>query len=457
VSTILELLRAELAGEPAWLVGGAVRDRLLGRETTDLDVAVAGDPRTAAKALGRAASAAAFPLSEAFGAWRVVAPGHAWQVDFVPLREGDLASDLAARDFTINAMAEPLGGDGELVDPFGGAQDLRAGRLQLVTERALVDDPLRALRAVRFATELGLSLAPETAAAVRAHAPGLASVAPERSFAELKRVVAAPAAGAGIRLALALGVTAAILPELDALRGVEQSPYHHLDVLGHTLEVLDESLAIADALPRHSARVRDRLAAPLAEGLSIGDALRFAALLHDVAKPATREVRADGRVTFMGHDALGAEQVAAILRRLRASEKLVGFVAHLTRHHLRLGFMVHEGPLTRRAAWRYLRRMAPYAVETTLLTVADRRATRGRNAGPATAAHEALADAMLDHAFAPGFAAPLVRGDELARALGIAAGPRIGELLAQLEEDRYAGAIVTREDALRRARELLPR
>jgi putative nucleotidyltransferase with HDIG domain len=454
VTEALELLRGELAGRPAWLVGGAVRDRLLGRPTTDFDVAVADDPRTVARSLARAARGVAFPLSEAFGAWRTIGPDRAWQVDFVPLREGDLAADLAARDFTINALAEPVCG-GPLVDPHAGGKDLERGRLRMVSEAALAEDPLRALRAVRFVTELDLELEPATARAVRAQAPGLAGVAGERVFAELKRVVAAPAAASGLALAVELGVSAPILPELDALAGVDQSVYHHRDVLGHTLEVVANTGDPAAPVPAHRERIAALLAEPLADELTRGEALRFAGLLHDVAKPATRAVRADGRVTFMGHDTLGAEMATAILRRLRASEKLAAFVAHLTRHHLRLGFMVHDGPPDRRAAWRYLRRTAPYSPETTLLTVADRLATRGRNAPAAIAAHLALADELLRHAFAPAPEAPLVRGDELARALDIRPGPRLGELLAQLEEDRYAGAVVTREDALRRAEELL--
>jgi hypothetical protein len=155
---------------------------------------------------------------------------------------------------------------------------------------------------------------------------------------------------------------------------------------------------------------------------------------------------------------VGAELAAGVLRRLRTSEKLVDYVAALTRHHLRLGFMVHERPLTRRAAWRYLRDTAPYEADTTIFTVADRLATRGRNAEPAIAAHLELAREMLAHAFAhrrSGPPVPLVRGDELMRELRLEPGPQVGRLLAQLEEDRYAGEVGTREDALQRARELL--
>ena len=453
----LEAAREALAGREAWLVGGAVRDQLLGRTTDDLDVALAGDPREAARMIARATGGAAFQLSDAFGAWRVVGPSQGWHVDLVPLREGDIAADLAARDFTINAMAEPLGG-GELLDPHGGRADLAARRVRMVSDAALADDPLRALRAVRLVVELGLELEPATGAAVAAHAPDLGRVAPERVFGELKRVVVAPGAVDGLRLMDRVGVLAAVLPELQALRGVDQNVFHHADVFDHTLEVLAAVAGLESdpaVLGDQAGAVASLLAEPLADDLTRGGAMRFAALLHDAAKPATRGVRPDGRVTFIGHDTAGADLARAVLRRLRASQRLVEYVATLTQHHLRLGFLVHERPLDRRSVWRYLRTTAPYSADVTVFTVADRLATRGRNAEGAIAAHVELAREVLGHTFEAPVGEPLIRGDELARELGLEAGPWLGELLAQLEEDRYAGEVATREDALRRARELV--
>ena len=449
MTTPLEAARETLAGHEAWLVGGAVRDHLLGRTTDDVDVALDGDPRRAAKAIARATGGAAFELSGAFGAWRVVGPEHAWHVDLVTLRDGDIEADLAARDFTINAMAEPLAG-GDLLDPHGGRADLEARLVRMVSEQAFEDDPLRTLRAIRLVTELDLELDADTGAAARRHAPGIDRVAPERVFGELKRVVTAERARTGLELMDAHGLTDAVLPELTALRGVEQNEFHHADVLDHTLEVLD---AVA-ALERGDLgeNVADLLAEPLADELTRGGAMRFAALLHDAAKPETRGVRPDGRVTFIGHDTAGADLVRRVLRRLRAAQRTIDYVAALTLHHLRLGFLVHEQPLDRRSVWRYLRATAPWTDDVTIFTVADRLATRGRNAEEAIAAHVALAREMLAADRPP--SEPLIRGNDLARELDIVPGPRLGELLAQLEEDRYAGAIATREDAIERARRL---
>jgi poly(A) polymerase len=450
--TPLKAARQALVGREAWLVGGAVRDRLLGRPVDDVDVALVGDPRKAARQIARDTGGAAFELSGAFGAWRVVGPGHAWHVDLVTLRDGDIEADLAARDFTINAMAEPLAG-GELLDPHGGRADLAARRVRMVSAEALAADPLRSLRAVRMVTELDLELDPETGTAVAANAPGIEKVAPERVFGELKRIVTAPAARRGVELMAAYGLTAAVLPELDALRGVQQNEFHHADAYDHTLEVLDAVAALESNRAFLGDRAADLLAEPLADELTRAGAMRFAALLHDAAKPQTRDVRPDGRVTFIGHDRAGADLARDVLRRLRASQRTIDYVAALTLHHLRLGFLVHKRPLDRRTVWRYLVETAPWTDDVTIFTVADRLATRGRNADEAITAHVELAREML--AIEPAPAEPLIRGDDLARELGIVPGPRLGELLAQLEEDRFAGEIATREEAIERARTLI--
>jgi len=446
-----------------WLVGGALRDRLLGRATFDYDVVVPADGRRAARALGRACSAHSFELSEGFGAWRVIARDRSWQVDILPVEGDSIEADLARRDFTINAIAEPLRG-GELMDPFGGVEDLRGRRLRMVSPGAFAADPLRTLRLARLACELEFDDVDDaTLTAARESAGALTAVAGERVFAELKRVVISDRALGGLALMDTVGATDAILPELTALRGVEQSPYHHLDVLDHTRAVLRETVAVTDDgegaawLGEHGSAVAELLAEPLANELTRGQALRFGALFHDIAKPQTRSVTSEGRVTFIGHDALGAEMARDVLARLRTSERLADYVAGLVRHHLVLGFLVHATPLDRRAIYRYLRACEPVEVEVTLLSVADRLATRGRGADEAIARHLELARQLLGEALhwrrePP---RPPVDGRALSRELGLLPGPEVGRLLAELEEASFAGEIKSSEEALARAREML--
>ena len=462
----LRVARAALGDQRAWVVGGVLRDRVLGRDSADVDVVLDGDPADGARAVAQAAGGAAcFELSQEFGAWRVVARDRSWQVDVEPLRASSLEADLALRDFTANAIAEPIGG-GAPVDPLGGLEDLSARRLRMTGPGAFADDPLRVLRLVRVAVELDLVPDRATARTAAEAAPGLARVSAERVFVELRRIVSARAALRGLELMTDVGATRVVMPELEALRGVEQNRFHHLDVYGHTLEVLEQTIALSadpgplarDELAR--ARLASLLAQPLADELTRAEALRWGALLHDAAKPLTRGVRPqDGRVTFLGHDVRGAELARDVLGRLRASERLRVHVAALVRRHLSLGFLVHEPqPLARNTVFAYLQACSPVEVDVTLLSVADRLATRGDRAQESIAAHLAVAREMLPEALrwhADGPPAPLVSGDELIAELGIAPGRRLGALLAGLSEAQFVGEVRTRQAALAYARRQL--
>lgn len=452
--------RALGAGAGAWVVGGAVRDAALGREVGDLDLVVAADPAAAARAVAAELGGHAFELSAGFGTWRVAGPGGSGQVDLIALRGGGIEADLAGRDFTIGAVAVPVAGGGP-IDPRGGLADLEAGVLRAVGARSFLDDPLRLLRAARLAAELGLRVEAATAALARAASSRAADPAGERQLAELRQLLGGPDPLRGLALLDELEVTPVVLPELEALRGVEQGPNHHLDVHGHTIAVLEHTLEIEGDLERFAGEraeaVAELLAEPLADEVSRGTALRFGALLHDVAKPATRTER-DGFVGFRGHDRVGGGMVAELCRRLRASRRLTQHLEALTLHHLRLGFLVPEAPLPPRRVHEYLRATEPVGVDVTLLTVADRLSARGAGrvaSQEMVRAHLALAREMVaaaldwDHRGPP---PPLLRGDELVARLGIEAGPQLGELLAELEAAQYAGEVRDRAAALEHAR-----
>ncbi len=409
----LVIAKEELAGEEAWLVGGAVRDELLGavraEEATDLDLALGGDPAIAAEALRRRAGAgvAAFQLSDEFGGWRVA--GEGWQVDCIPLQGGGLEEDLRSRDLTINAIARPLAG-GDLVDPTGGVSDLEGGVLRMAGPGSFGLDPLRVLRLARFAAQLGMEAEPSTLAAAAQASPGLVGVAAERVFQELSLLLSSGRPRVGLELVARTGAEEEVLPELTALRGVEQTRYHHLDAHGH------------------------------------------------IAKPLTRVVSDEGRVGFPGHDREGARMAREILGRLRASDRLAGYVAAITGAHLLLGFLVHQQPIDAGTRFDYLSACDPVEVDVTLLSVADRLATRGRKADEAIAAHMAVATPMLLAALdwrRDGRPSSPIPGDELAGELGIEPGPQLGELLRGVERAVYTGEVQGRGDAVTWARSAL--
>jgi poly(A) polymerase len=437
----------------SWIVGGALRDELLGREVTDIDVTVEGDPEAAAREHAAEVRGPVFRLSEAFGAWRVVERGGGRVYDFAPLQGESIEDDLRKRDFTINAMARPREG-GELIDPLGGRADIESRTLRVIGPESYERDPLRPLRLARFAAELGFAPEPDTEKLTAAAAGRLPEASGERVFAELRRLVLAEHAVQGLALADRLGLLAAVLPELSDLHDVDQSHFHHTDVYGHTLEVLERLIELeAEA----SGDLREVLDEPLADELTRGEALRFGALLHDIGKPATYSVRDDGRVTFIGHDRLGEDMVRDICRRLRTSDRLSRFLEGVTRHHLVLGFLVHKRPLGRREVYRYLTCTSPVEVEVTLLSCADRLATRGKNAERAIDAHLELAKELMPAALEWRRTGPPklpLRGDELAREAGMEPGPELGRVLAELQEALYAGEIESRDEAVALARRL---
>jgi poly(A) polymerase len=452
----------------AWIVGGAVRDDLLGREVTDVDVVVEGELEPAARGLADHLGGPVFQLSEAFGAWRAIDRAGGRVFDLSPLHGAGIEEDLARRDFSVNAMARPLAdssahalaegaarmGAGELIDPLAGRPDLEAGILRVLGSAAYEADPLRPLRLARFAAELGFAPDSETERLTAQAAPRVAEAAGERVFAELRRLVLAPGVVGGLALADRLGLLRAVLPELADLHDIEQSHYHHLDVYGHTIEVLARLIELE---AQATGRLRAALDEPLADELNRGQALRFGALLHDIGKPGTHSLREDGRVTFMGHDRLGQQMIDTLSRRLRMSTRLATYLGALARHHLVLGFLVHERPLDRRDVYRYLERTSPVAVEVTLLSCADRLATRGRKADEAIASHLELADQLMEAALdwrEQGPPRPPVGGRELARELSLEPGPEVGRLLAQLTEAGYAGEVRNRDEALAYARTL---
>jgi len=471
VSRVARSLAAR--GVSAYLAGGALRDAVLGRPVRDVDVAVAGDSLATARAVGDDLGAAYVPLDPERGIARLVFPAEEDEVrhvDFTPLR-GDIATDLASRDFTIDAMAVALPGDDhfELEDPFGGREDLAKRIVRAVTPAVFEADGLRLLRGVRLAAELGFHLDGPTLASMRERAGYLEGIAPERQREELVRMLATGRASWALDTLDGLGLLQRILPELAAARGVEQPKEHYWDVFDHslrTVEAMDFLLAEHPPEETRWATFWRELWGPLGwlpgghehfrEGLSEGHPrlalVKLSALIHDIAKPETKTVDSRGRVRFFGHAATGARMARAIMGRLRFSVRETRLVALLVEEHLRPGQLSSGGPPSRRALYRYFRDTGDAALDVLFLSLADHLAARGpRMRVTSWRNHVAYVNhIMARRHLEESLVEPprLVTGHDVMAALGIGPGPEVGQLLRAVEEAQGAGEIRTREDAL---------
>ncbi len=467
----IELLQrlASSRREQAWIVGGTVRDLLAGRPSLplDVDVAVRGDASALARSLADETSGAYVPLAAAFGTVRVVGKDGT-TYDVSGTNGAPIEDDLGRRDFTINAMAVALpdmaaGGTAHVVDPFGGLRDLRERVVRMVSEAPLAADPLRLLRAFRFSATLGFGLDPLTLDAIRRLAHLADRPAPERTARELFIVLGTAEAAAQVRTMDEVGLLDNVLPEVALMRGVTQNAYHHLDVLGHSLEALEHLETLLADLPalvgdEHAPRLSAFLFDQIVPDRSRAALLKFAELLHDAGKPAMREVR-EGKVTFYGHTKLGAGMVRAACERLRLSARETTEAVTWVDRHLVPADLVKTRPLTERRCARFFRRNGEGGLALLLLSLADDMATRGPSSDPAsldrtrefiremTAAYYGWAEDRIEEK-------PLVNGHDIMRATGLAPGPGLGRVVAAVREAQLDREISTSDEALALARDV---
>jgi poly(A) polymerase len=447
---------AEAGARHAVLVGGAVRDAILRRASADVDIAVPSGAIALARRSAERLGGTCVVLDAERGAARVVAAA-GLMLDVTDFRAPSLDADLAARDFTVDALAVALGpliarGRAPIVDPTGGLADLKARRLRLAGPGVLEDDPLRALRAIRLEATLGLRLTPAAARAVKDAARGLARVAAERVRDELLMILALPDTARALRRADALGVLGVVLPEVEPMRGTTQPPPHRFDVLEHSLRAVggcDRLLARLPALAPYGEELAAHLAEPLGGGARRDTALKLAALLHDVSKPETRR-RVGGRVRFFEHDVIGARRVREIGERLRLPERLTAVVERVVRHHLRPMHLAHAAAITPRARYRFYRDLREDTRDLLLLVLADAAAVTGasplRTWRRAGLIRELFAGWREQHHAESRPA--LLRGEDVMARFSLEPGPRVGWLLSQAREAQDLGRVHSREEAL---------
>jgi poly(A) polymerase len=463
-------------GVPAFLVGGFVRDVLLGRQTADIDIAVGANALKVAAWVAVALGGRYVPLDEENGVGRVVLPDGKWQIDFTTLR-GDIEADLGRRDFTINAMAMELNINtakffdiGNLIDPFHGREDRQRGVIRAVSNTIFEADAVRLIRAVRLAAELGFAIESDTETLIRRESRLIAGVPGERVREELLRLLALPGAGKRLAYLDELGLLTALIPELLPARGVDQPHVHVWDVFEHSLQTVAAvefllrevgweyaGASVLDAVP-WSAELSQPFDGEISHGSTRRSLLKLAALLHDIAKPRTKSVDDDGRVRFLGHPQEGAAEAAATLERLRFSKREIQLVELLVKYHLRPTQMSHEGMPTRRAIYRYFRDTGETGIDLLFLSLADHLAARGLTLDwEQWQAHARMTAAVLDIHFNEASPSPtpkLIDGHDVMSLFGLGPGPRVGELLEAVREAQAAGEIATRQEAVAYIRRL---
>ncbi len=456
---------------PCFVAGGSVRDRLLGRPSKDVDVVVETGAIPLARRLANATEGAFYVLDESTDAARVLyrKPSGDLVVDVAAMRGPDLEADLRARDFTINAMAVAVAdfssSEPEVIDPCGGQSDLAAGVLRATSEHAFVQDPIRMLRALRFEAKLGFQVEPVTESWMRRDAPLIAQSSPERTRDELTHIISERGAAEHLRRAEELGLLRYVLPELVTLQGVVQSAPHIHDVYEHTLHTIAEAERLSafpddrlgpderEFLQPFVAELEQHFGMVVSEGRTRATLLKFTAMLHDVGKPQTHSLEPNGRTRAFGHECVGADTAEAVLCRLRFSAREICLVGTIVRHHMRPGWLLKSGPVTRKAIYRFFRDTGDAGIDICILALADQLATRG---SALTKEHWrdylSLTQAMLEGYFrkseevvAP---PPLVTGRDVMALLGLEPGPRIGELLEAVREAQAEGTIRTRAEAL---------
>jgi len=455
-------------GVKSYLVGGLVRDVLLGRETADIDIAVASDALEIAPQVATAFGGKYVLLDEINRVGRVVVTSEAdrWEFDFSTF-EGNIEQDLARRDFTIDAMAvdlSQLSKGFQLIDPFNGLSDLRQGVIRTVSETAFQSDAVRLLRAVRLAAELGFSIDTQTESLIRRYSHLLTNVAGERIREELLQLLAMPQAEQSLAYLDELGLLTVMIPELAQTKGVVQPKEHFWNVFDHSIKTVaavgfllrqgtweyaaDEVLA---AVP-WSAVLAQHFALEVSYGSTRGSLFKLAALLHDISKPQTKTIDADGRMRFLGHAKEGAAIVVNILGRLRFSGREIKLVETMVQHHLRPMQMSNNGLPTRRAIYRYFRDTGEAGIDILFLSLADHLATRGPNLDLTQwQEHTQMVEYVLTERLkevSVVMPPKLVDGYDLLNIFDLSPGPKVGELLEAVREAQASGEVTTREEAL---------
>jgi tRNA nucleotidyltransferase/poly(A) polymerase len=432
----------------AYLVGGVMRNAALGLPLPfDYDLAVEGDLKGFSERLAGDLGGSCFLLDEVSETWRVVKK-KAYTIDAAPVKGGDISTDLAMRDFTVNALAvsvDELFGPGEpvIIDPLGGMGDVEAKLLRAAYDKAFDDDPLRTLRAVRISQQHGLKITEEPEELVKDKAPLLAGTARERISDELLLIFGSPGTARSIKKLFNLGMVETILPGSSGW--VDVDGYNLLD---HTLKTLDEAEAfLTGPVPLRFAELKKHFDGYVGN-VRRAAVLKLGAFFHDAGKPSTMR-REDDVLSFMGHDMEGEEITKKILRRLRVGRKVTGEVQKLVRNHHRPFILASLKEPSRRAMVHFFNAAGGETVLGLLaLALADARATRGGEDEELRTLVERMLSFYYD-TYRKKVQKPLLGGKEIMETFGIPEGVLVGEIMREVAEAVERGVVRSKKGAVK--------
>lgn len=433
---------AQETGVNIYIVGGLLRDCFLasleGREVEakDIDYAVQnGSAFAFARDVGRTFGGHFVPLDEKNDTARVVFTTQGVTLDFAGCVGGSIESDIRRRDLTINALAWDPQTPDSVLDLTGGIEDIKARIIRAVSQNAFAEDPLRILRAFRFAAMLTAGIDSQTVEWLTSNASLLDTVAAERINLELFTILNYDAAPLFVKMG-ECRILETIFPELIETRLVTSNAFHHLGLFDHSVDTIPQLESRLPSVPRW---VQEKVKGELSVSVTRLAATKLAGLLHDIGKPQTWVINEDGRHTFYGHDRIGSEMCAVIAERMKWSRPVERFIVKLVDWHLRPGALFHQGTPTERAVRRFYRAVGDDLPELMLLAFADFQATRGP--GLMGENRQQLENHLIEllHGYNVFLEETrqkerLLDGNRIMELLAIPAGPIVGEILSALDE-----------------------
>ena len=471
ISALVEVAQKE--GYQLYLVGGFLRDALLGKSCKDADF-VSTKASELAKLVARQTGSKPVLIDRKFGTVRLIPSvqpdgiGEPCVVDLSPLRGSSIVDDLYQRDFTINSLAFDISAWGtdsgtHLLDPLGGIRDLEAGRLRACSQSSLSDDPLRILRAYRLVSAYGLNLPDQTRKSILQACHRLNQVAVERIRDEMMLILSAASSVSILRMLDEDGVLKLLLPECVGMRNLRQNDSKHLDVWQHSLSALEALEFILSNIQELLGGYADDASAILTQKLA-GErrrqtSLKLGVLLHNIGKPGRTSLGKKGAMHFYAHQAAGSELAASLCTRLRLSNKEINFVSQLVRQHIRSIHLFRLTPTPTQALARFFRLGPELFWPLLLLFASDYMAAQesismGAHLQPLRQRIGGWLDFYYEQLKPREMEPPIVNGNDLMKCLHLSPGPMVGRLLNALAELQWEGRISTQQEALDHAARL---